>query len=100
MKSSRPQRLTLCRSLHAQALQATVSEGLAQEPYVAARARFEPMTLWSKGIDSTNAPPRPNVGHTSLLVGLILMALDLLLAQGKSVRDTLGMQIETCAFYI
>jgi len=30
--------LTLCRSLHTEALQATVSEGLAHGPYVAARA--------------------------------------------------------------
>ena len=52
-KRSRPQQLTLCRSLHAEALQATVSEGLAQCPcmYVAARAGFEPTTLRSKGID-------------------------------------------------
>jgi len=50
--------LTLCRSLHAKALQATVSEGLAQGPYVAARAQFKPTTLRSKSIDSTNEPPR------------------------------------------
>ena len=31
-KRSRPQQLTLCRSLHAEALQITVSEGLAQGP--------------------------------------------------------------------
>jgi len=37
--------LTLCRSLHAEALQATASEGLAQGPYVAAKAGFEPTTL-------------------------------------------------------
>ena len=30
---SRPQQLTLCRSLHAEALQATVSEGLTQGPW-------------------------------------------------------------------
>ena len=30
---------------HAEALQATVSEGLAQGAYVAVRAGFEPMTL-------------------------------------------------------
>ena len=51
--------MTLCRSLHAEVLQTTVSEGLAQGPYMAARAGFEPMTLRLKGIDSTNAPPRP-----------------------------------------
>ena len=31
---------TLCRSLHAEAPQATASEGLAQGPYVAATAGF------------------------------------------------------------
>ena len=30
-------------------------KGLVQGPYVAARAGFEPTTLQSKGIDSTNA---------------------------------------------
>jgi len=37
-KRSRPQQLTLCQSLHAEALQVTVSEGLAQGPYMVARA--------------------------------------------------------------
>ena len=46
-------------SLHTEALEATASEGLAQGPYVAARTGFEPATLRSKRIDSTNAPPRP-----------------------------------------
>ena len=58
-KRSRPQQLTLCWSFHAETLQATASEGLAQGPYVTARAGFDPATLWSKGIDSTNAPPCP-----------------------------------------
>src|SRR6218665_996871 len=40
--------------------QATVSEGLAQGPYVAARAGLEPTTLRSKGVDSTSAPRRPD----------------------------------------
>jgi len=44
---------------HAVAPQATVSEGLAQGPYVAARAGVEPMTLQTKGVDSTNASPKP-----------------------------------------
>ena len=43
---------------HAEAPQATVSEGLAQGPYVAARVGVEPMTLRMKGVDSTKAPPR------------------------------------------
>ena len=44
---------------HAEAPQATVSEGLAQGPYVAARAEVEPMSLRTKGVDSNNGPPRP-----------------------------------------
>src|SRR6218665_3730010 len=41
---------------HAEAPRATVSEGLAQGPYVAARAGVEPTTLRTKGVDSTNTP--------------------------------------------
>ena len=44
---------------HAEASQATASEGLTQGPYVAARAGYEPTTLRSIAIDSTNEPPRP-----------------------------------------
>ena len=44
---------------HAEAPRATVSEGLAQGPYVVARAGVEPMTLRTKGVGSTNTPPRP-----------------------------------------
>jgi len=47
---------------HAEALHSTVSEGLAQGPYVAARAGVEPITLLTKGVASSNAPmrhPRP-----------------------------------------
>ena len=40
---------------HAEAPQATVSEGLAQGPYLAARTGFEPVM---KGDESTNEPPR------------------------------------------
>ena len=36
-----------------------LSEGLAQGPYVAARAGFEPTTDRSTAIDSANEPPRP-----------------------------------------
>ena len=41
-----------------EALQATVSEGLAQGPYVAARVRFKPATLRTQG-EPTTEPPRP-----------------------------------------
>src|SRR6218665_623612 len=38
---------------------ATVGKGLAEGPYMAARARVEPTTLRLKAIDSTKAPPCP-----------------------------------------
>ena len=37
-----------------------MSEGLAQGPYMAARVGVEPMTLRTKGVDSTNAPHMPH----------------------------------------
>src|SRR6218665_2518128 len=49
--------------IHAEAPQVTASEGLAQGPYVAARAGFEPMTLETKGDESTNEPPRPTLKY-------------------------------------
>ena len=47
---------------HAEEPQATVtvSEGLAQGSFAAVRAGVEPMTLRTKGVDSTNAPPTPH----------------------------------------
>ena len=38
---------------------ATVSERLAQGPYVVARAGFDSATLQMKGVKSTDEPPRP-----------------------------------------
>ena len=46
--------------IHAEALQATVSDGLAQGSYLAARAGFKPTSLRTKGVDSANAPPTPH----------------------------------------
>ena len=44
---------------HAEAPPPTVSEGLAQGPYVAARAGFEPTNPRSTAIDSTKEPMCP-----------------------------------------
>ena len=44
---------------HDYAPQATASEGLAQGPYLAASAGFEPTTFRTKGYESTNDPPSP-----------------------------------------
>ena len=60
-KRSQTQWLPLCRSLHAEALQTTVSEGLAQGPYMVARAGFDLSTLRSIGVVSANAPPCPSM---------------------------------------
>jgi len=35
--------------------------GLAQGPYVAARAEVEPTTLWTKGVDCTKVPHTPHI---------------------------------------
>src|SRR6218665_2470289 len=42
-----------------EAQEAALSEGLAQSPYGAAKAGFEPTTLRTKGDESTNEPPYP-----------------------------------------
>jgi len=39
--------------LHAEALQATVCDGLAQGPYVVARVGFEPAAFWMQGTKHT-----------------------------------------------
>jgi len=44
---------------HAEAPQATSSEGLAKGTCVIARVRFDPTTLRTKGDEFTNEPPRP-----------------------------------------
>ena len=43
----------LCQ-FHAEAPQASAREGLVQGPYMAARVRFEPMTIRMKDNESTN----------------------------------------------
>src|SRR6218665_3945139 len=60
---------------HAEAPHATVSEGVAQAPFVAARAGVEPMTLLMKGIDSTKAPSRPMLLITCINYGPNLLHL-------------------------
>ena len=50
---------------HAEAPQATASEGLAQCPYVAAIAGVEPTTIRTIGAHSTNKPPRATIYFTT-----------------------------------
>ena len=56
---------------HAEATQAIATKELAQGPYEAARAGFEPTTLRSTGIDSTNEPPR-HTNYTSYCMLVII----------------------------
>ena len=41
-----------------------MSKELAQDPYVAARAESKPVTPRTKGVKSTNEPPRLYIGLT------------------------------------
>src|SRR6218665_2200104 len=50
-----------CIGVSRRSAQATAGKGLAQGPYMAARAGVEPTTLWLRVIASTNAPPCPTV---------------------------------------
>ena len=70
-----PTRNGYCAGVSRRSSQATVSRGLAQGPYVAARAGVEPTTLWLRVIDLTNAPPRPTTRqlHVSWLETLHMM---------------------------
>ena len=60
---------------HAEAPQATVSEGLAQGPYVEARVGVELMTLRTKGDDSTNATYTPHSSSTCIVDIMFMMIL-------------------------
>src|SRR6218665_830909 len=60
-----------CIGVSRQSAQATVGKGLAQGPYMAARAGVEPTTLRLKAIDSTKAPPCLNIKSRILLQNLL-----------------------------
>ena len=54
-----PLKVRYYSEFHAEAPQVTASEGLAQGPYMAARAGLKPAILRTKGVESTNEPPHP-----------------------------------------
>src|SRR6218665_2657781 len=63
---------------HAEAHRQLVGKGLAQGPYVTARAGVEPTTLRLKVIDSTKAPSRPILRtHQSRISCYLSIALSL-----------------------
>ena len=62
-----------CRVPH-HVIQAILSEGLAQCPYVAAIVRFEPATLRMQGTKRTTEPPRP-VGRLWLGIAEVMSAI-------------------------
>src|SRR6218665_3522572 len=55
-----------CIGFSRRSAQATAGKGLAQGPYMAARAGVEPTTLRLKAIYSTKAPPCPAIGFCIL----------------------------------
>src|SRR6218665_3494595 len=55
-----------CIGVSHRSAQATAGKGLAQGPYMAARAGGEPTTLRLKVIDSTKAPPCPTSINMSI----------------------------------
>jgi len=55
--------LILCRRYHAEALQATVNEGLAQGLYLAASMGFKPATLPMQGTKNNTEPPLPTMTY-------------------------------------
>ena len=63
---------------HAEVPQAAASEGLAQGPHVAARAGLLPVTLRTKGAESTNEPPRPT-RCLSMMLSLQILSRPILL---------------------
>jgi len=86
-KRSRPQQLILCRGLHAKALQTTASEGLAQSPYVADRAGFEPATL---SIVHTVQYPTHSVGLHRFRCILVWMIIACIAAYRPEVHNLFG----------
>src|SRR6218665_3020182 len=63
--------MTLFRSLHYEALHPRAAvRDLPRGPYAEVRVEFHPATLRSKGIVSTNAPPRPTDFKNTKFFGL------------------------------
>ena len=75
---------------HVEAPKATVSEGLAQGPYmyVAARAGVKLMTIRTKGVDSTNAPHTPHDIYKERKIGQYSEEWILILSHRLSIHSS------------
>src|SRR6218665_210130 len=78
--SSTTQRLSrlqhgYCIGVSRRSAQATAGKGLAQGPYMAARAGVEPTTFRLKAIDSTKAPQCPTTMHSSLCMPVPVLVI-------------------------
>src|SRR6218665_1007570 len=69
---------------HVETSQATVRKGLAQGPHMAARAGFEPTTLRTKGVESTNESSRPTMPKTSTFIDVITVRNDRFVINSRS----------------
>src|SRR6218665_2192173 len=56
----------LCRNFTPKRHRQLLVKDLPKVPTMAAKTRGEPMTLRTKGVDSTNAPPMPHKGYSLL----------------------------------
>src|SRR6218665_3418331 len=78
-----------------------VSKGLAQGPYVAARAGVEPMTLRIKGVDSTKAPPHPTICVIKIIILLLCSGSGICIhGQMLPSRQMLGPPSAHCLWYL
>ena len=77
-----------CIGVSRRSAQATISKGLNQDPYVAARAGVEPTTLRLRIIELTNAQQRPttlrNNSNSNKIIQIDLQTLTLLLKNLKN----------------
>ena len=76
-----------CIGVSRRSAQATAGKGLAQGPYVVARAGVEPTTLRLKAIDSTKAPARPTLLSCISCCGFFLQSIYSI--PGKICRNTI-----------
>src|SRR6218665_2416238 len=87
---------------HAEAHRQLHGKGLAQGPYMAARAGVEPTTLRLRVIASTNAPPSPYGSATAVLptIRVIIIPLKLVLILLKKVKTMVTMMTTMMAVVI
>src|SRR6218665_1153094 len=78
-----------CIGVSRRSAQATAGKGLAQGPYLAARAGVEPTTLRLKVIDSSKTPPRPTQRRVTFMIFIFLKGKE------KELNNYPGVELDT-----